>query len=85
MVGDFVRFMGRNFCKVGFQILLLGTNFPGSQASFCPVFHILALLYHSTIPLMFPVNRPCKHFMQEKFEGWYAAEVEKKLAPDCPT
>lgn len=36
-------------------------------------------------PLDVSVNRPCKHYMREKFEGWYAAEVEKKLAAGCPT
>ena len=25
------------------------------------------------------VNRHCKHFMIEKFQGWYAGEVEKKI------
>ena len=36
-------------------------------------------------PLDVSVNYPCKHFMREKFEGWYAAEVKKKLAAGCPT
>ena len=39
-IHDFVPFAGRNFCEFGFQILLLGTNFRGSYASFCPVFHV---------------------------------------------
>ena len=36
-------------------------------------------------PIDVSVNCPCKHFMREKFEGWYAAEVEKKLATGCST
>ena len=36
-------------------------------------------------PIDVSINRPCKHFMREKFKGWYAAEVEKKLAAGCPT
>ena len=36
--------------------------------------------YHSfNQPLDVSVNRPCKHFMRENFEGWYAGEVEKKI------
>ena len=30
-------------------------------------------------PLDVSVNRHCKHFMREKFQGWYAGEVEKKI------
>ena len=33
-------------------------------------------------PLEVSVNRPCKHFMREKIEGWYAGEVEKKINAD---
>ena len=30
-------------------------------------------------PFDVSVNRPCKHFMREKFQGWCAGEVEKKI------
>ena len=30
-------------------------------------------------PLDVSVNRPSKHFMREKFQGWYTREVEKKI------
>ena len=30
-------------------------------------------------PFDVPVNRRCKHFMREKFQGWYAGKVEEKI------
>ena len=30
-------------------------------------------------PFDVSVNRSCKHFMREKFQGWYAGEVKKKI------
>ena len=30
-------------------------------------------------PLDVSVNRPRKHFMRKKIQGWYAGEVEKKI------
>ena len=36
-------------------------------------------------PIDVSINCPSKHFMREKFKGWYAAEVENKLAAGCLT
>lgn len=35
-------------------------------------------------PLDVSVNRPCKHFMWEKVQGWYASEVEKVVNGQKP-
>ena len=39
-IADFLCFAGTNFREFGFQTLLLGTNFRGSWACSCPVFHV---------------------------------------------
>ena len=30
-------------------------------------------------PFDVSVNRPCKHFISKKIQGWYVGEVEKKI------
>ena len=39
----------------------------------------LQYLTNRQLPLDASVNRPCKHFLSEKFQGWYAGKVEKKI------